>query len=233
MIREFRPHVMTTYDENGGYPHPDHIKCHDGLDGGVRTRPPTPALPARGRALAAAEDLLQPDDCPGAHRSVPRASWPAGIESPYGEWLKDWEDAPEREITTRVECAEYFDLRDRALLAHATQVDPDGGWFHAPRDMVREGWPTEEYELASSYVPVQLPEDDLFAGLGSVREADALAVKRSGPVRDIAGPDGAEGWPARRERLPDGHPSTSIGPGWARSSRSSSSRSCCGCSCAT
>ena len=27
-IRRFRPHVMTTYDENGGYPHPDHIMCH-------------------------------------------------------------------------------------------------------------------------------------------------------------------------------------------------------------
>ena len=29
MIREFRPHVVTTYDENGGYPHPDHIRCHE------------------------------------------------------------------------------------------------------------------------------------------------------------------------------------------------------------
>lgn len=29
VIREFRPHVMTTYDENGGYPHPDHIRCHE------------------------------------------------------------------------------------------------------------------------------------------------------------------------------------------------------------
>jgi mycothiol S-conjugate amidase len=28
VIRQFQPHVVTTYDENGGYPHPDHIKCH-------------------------------------------------------------------------------------------------------------------------------------------------------------------------------------------------------------
>jgi mycothiol S-conjugate amidase len=28
LIRELRPHVMTTYDENGGYPHPDHSRCH-------------------------------------------------------------------------------------------------------------------------------------------------------------------------------------------------------------
>jgi len=29
LVREFRPHVMLTYDENGGYPHPDHVKCHE------------------------------------------------------------------------------------------------------------------------------------------------------------------------------------------------------------
>src|SRR5215813_5683385 len=28
LMREFRPHVVTTYDEEGGYPHPDHIMCH-------------------------------------------------------------------------------------------------------------------------------------------------------------------------------------------------------------
>ena len=28
MIREFRPHVVVTYDENGGDPHPDHIQTH-------------------------------------------------------------------------------------------------------------------------------------------------------------------------------------------------------------
>ena len=28
-MREFRPHVITTYDENGGYPHPDHVKTHE------------------------------------------------------------------------------------------------------------------------------------------------------------------------------------------------------------
>src|SRR3954454_13421872 len=28
-VREFRPHVMLTYDEKGGYPHPDHVKCHE------------------------------------------------------------------------------------------------------------------------------------------------------------------------------------------------------------
>ena len=29
LIRSFKPHVLTTYDEKGGYPHPDHIRCHE------------------------------------------------------------------------------------------------------------------------------------------------------------------------------------------------------------
>ena len=48
LIRAFRPHVMTTYDERGGYPHPDHIRCHEVSRGGVRTRPATrSATPTR------------------------------------------------------------------------------------------------------------------------------------------------------------------------------------------
>ncbi len=35
LMREFRPHVVITYDENGGYPHPDHIRCHEVSMAGV------------------------------------------------------------------------------------------------------------------------------------------------------------------------------------------------------
>ena len=62
-------------------------------------------------------------------------------------------------------CGEYFEVRDRALLAHATQVDPDGPWFHCPLEVQREVWPTEDFELARSIVDVPTPEDDLFAGI--------------------------------------------------------------------
>ena len=185
VIREFRPHVLLTYDETGGYPHPDHVNCHVVVDVRVRRGRRPRRIPPRRRALAAAEAVLPPDDDQGADPTALRPHDRAGIETDYGDWLKDWK-RPDREVTTRVECAEYFDIRDRALLAHATQVDPDGGWFHTPRGLVREGWPTEEYELVVSYAPVQLPEDDLFAGLGSVREADALAAKAGlVPVRDV------------------------------------------------
>ncbi|HEX6916546.1 MAG TPA: mycothiol conjugate amidase Mca, partial [Phycicoccus sp.] len=55
-------------------------------------------------------------------------------------------------------------------------VDPDGTWFHVPREVQAQVWPTEDYEVAASYVPVAEGEDDLFAGLpDDVERADAMA----------------------------------------------------------
>jgi mycothiol S-conjugate amidase len=92
----------------------------------------------------------------------------AGEESPFGEWLAKWDasrpDILER-VTTRVECAEYFAVRDEALRAHATQIDPASRWFALPLALQAQLWPTEEYELARSLVDTTLPEDDLFSGV--------------------------------------------------------------------
>ena len=90
-----------------------------------------------------------------------------GLESPYAERLKEWKPEPEWDarITTRVPCSDYFGVRDQALLAHATQIDPKSFWFACPLDVQREAWPTEDYHLARSLVDTELPEDDLFAGV--------------------------------------------------------------------
>jgi mycothiol S-conjugate amidase len=68
-------------------------------------------------------------------------------------------------LTTFVDCAEFFPVRDEALRAHATQIDPDGPWFAVPLAIQQAGWPTEDYQLVVSKVPTMIPEDDLFAGL--------------------------------------------------------------------
>ncbi len=176
-IREFRPHVLLTYDENGGYPHPDHIKCHQ-------------------VSVEAFEAAADPDRYPDSgepwqplklyyhlsfHRdrmlALHEAMLARGLESPYTDRiarLESTEESRERRplaMTTRVPCAEYFEVRDQALLAHATQVAPDGGWFTVPMEVQRAAWPTEDYHLARSVVDAELPEDDLFAG---VREKVSL-----------------------------------------------------------
>ncbi|MDQ3592506.1 MAG: mycothiol conjugate amidase Mca, partial [Actinomycetota bacterium] len=90
-----------------------------------------------------------------------------GLESPYAERLEEWKPDPEhdRRVTTRVPCADYFAIRDKALIAHATQIDPEGHWFSVPLEVHQQAWPTEDYELVESVLPAPLPEDDLFAGI--------------------------------------------------------------------
>ena len=60
-------------------------------------------------------------------------------------------------MTTRVPCADYFPVRDAALIAHATQVDPEGRWFAVPLEVQQQVWPTEDYELARSLVDTRCP----------------------------------------------------------------------------
>ncbi|CAB5036120.1 unannotated protein [freshwater metagenome] len=174
LVREFRPHVITTYDENGGYPHPDHIRTHE----------------ISMRAFEAAGD---PDQFPGTrdpwqpsklyyhltfHKlrlvALHDACLDEGVESPFADWLAGWEDKPgdAERLTTKVHCSNWFATRDAALKAHATQVDPDGRWFTVSLDSQSRVWPTEDYQLARSLVtdstladPAGGYEDDLFAGL--------------------------------------------------------------------
>ena len=91
-----------------------------------------------------------------------------GKTSPYAEILERWKphqaDIMAR-VTTQVPCAEYFDVRDDVLRAHATQIDPAGTFFGTPVDVQQKLWPTEEFELAATRVRTSIPEDDLFAGI--------------------------------------------------------------------
>jgi mycothiol S-conjugate amidase len=184
VIRDFRPHVMTTYDERGGYPHPDHVMCHTVSMAAFDAAGDPDAYPHAGapwQPLKLYYNQSHSKDLLVAYHGALEAE---GLESPYAEWLKNWEDRPPRTTTTRVQCADYFGLRDRALLAHATQVDPDGSWFKVPLQTRQRVWPTEDFELALSYVPVTIPEDDLFAGLGTLDDADkADTMARSGELK--------------------------------------------------
>ncbi|MGF7121264.1 mycothiol conjugate amidase Mca [Rhodococcus sp. TAF43] len=168
VIREFRPHVMTTYDENGGYPHPDHIKCHE-------------------VSMAAYDAAGDPEQFPDAGEpwEVQKVYYSHGFirkrlvqfqeeyerrgeEFPMAEWLKKWKteqgDLMAR-VTTQIACGDYFPQRDDALRAHATQIDPNGSFFAVPLDIQQKIWPTEEFELAKTRVHTAIPENDLFAGI--------------------------------------------------------------------
>ncbi len=167
IIRSLRPQVMLTYDEKGGYPHPDHIRTHEVSMAALEWAADPAYRPDLGPAWEIEKVYYHLTFHKARLLALDEAARAAGLESPYAEWLATWKDDPDdpRHVTTAVPCAEYFPLRDRALLAHASQVDPEGRWFRLPMEIQERAWPTEDYELARSTVPVQQPEDDLFAGV--------------------------------------------------------------------
>ncbi|MEU8815022.1 mycothiol conjugate amidase Mca [Actinoplanes sp. NPDC048796] len=167
LIREFRPHVMTTYDENGGYPHPDHIMCHKISVVAFEAAGDPEKYPELGEPWQPLKLYYNSGWTRARMLALHEGMIAAGLESPYTEWLEKSADREDRgdKITTRVEVGEYFEIRDEALRAHATQVDPDGFWFKIPLELQQKVWPTEDFELARSLVDSPIPESDLFAGV--------------------------------------------------------------------
>jgi mycothiol S-conjugate amidase len=167
LIRKERPHVVTTYDETGGYPHPDHVRCHDVTVAAFDAAGDPQQLPGAGEPWQPQKLYYNVSWHKARLTAIHEALVAEGLESPYAEWLESWEDRAEDvdRVTTRIACSDLFPLRDQALLAHATQVDPNGWFFKVPLAMQQRVWPTEDFQLARSHVPVTLPEDDLFGGL--------------------------------------------------------------------
>ena len=163
-VRAERPQVVVTYPEDGGYPHPDHIRTHEVTmralqlaehpgDGGGGWRVPKVyacTVASHAQAVALAEVLRE--------RGEP-LPW---LVRRFLERLGPDDDTA---LTAQVEVADHLHARERALKAHATQVDPDGPWFEVPTELLREVWPYEHFALLRSDVPVDPPEPSLLAGL--------------------------------------------------------------------
>ncbi|GAB5904902.1 mycothiol conjugate amidase Mca [Mycobacteroides chelonae] len=173
VIRRFRPDVMITYNECGGYPHPDHIRCYQLAVAAyeaceevrklyyfheiVRVTPAMVKLAGRvERIISRRRSDAAPKDPRAGDVAVP--GWVRRVSS-VTRRLRG------RRVTTEVSCAEYFPVRDKALRAHASQVDPSGPFFLVPWTWRQQLWPTEKFELAHTRVATRAPETDLFAGL--------------------------------------------------------------------
>ncbi|ADG79732.1 Mycothiol S-conjugate amidase OS=Tsukamurella paurometabola (strain ATCC 8368 / DSM / CCUG 35730/ CIP 100753 / JCM 10117 / KCTC 9821 / NBRC 16120 / NCIMB 702349 / NCTC 13040) OX=521096 GN=mca PE=3 SV=1 [Tsukamurella paurometabola] len=168
VIREFRPHVMLTYDENGGYPHPDHIKTHEVSMAAYEAAADPQQFPEAGEPWQISKVYYSHGFLRGKFQAFADEFEKAGLDNPYAEWLERWKDEKNdmmARVTTQVECGEYFPVRDDALRAHATQIDPNGPFFAVPMEWQQRLWPTEEYELAKTNVSTRMPETDLFSGV--------------------------------------------------------------------
>lgn len=170
IIREVRPQVLVTYDDFGGYGHPDHIQAH---------RVAMYAL------MLAAASTFRPDLGPAW--DVAKVYWSAFPRSVVREGIERMRAAGETTgfaemdpdeipfaidddlVTTAVSAPELLDRKLDALRAHATQVTVDGGFFALADNVGAEAFGTEYFRLVRGRPAGPFDaagrETDLFAGI--------------------------------------------------------------------
>jgi mycothiol conjugate amidase Mca len=167
LIRRYQPDVLFTYDEKGGYGHPDHIMAHKitvaAFDAaGDAQRFPQAGAPWPPMKLYYSTFML---------RSQVQALWHAMRERNLPTWgdpdatePPEW-GALEEEITTLMDVRAFMPRKIEALLVHRTQIKPDEGFMKLPADLLQQSFGIEAFFRAQSRVPAPDREDDMFAGL--------------------------------------------------------------------
>ncbi len=163
IIRRVRPQVIVTYPEvQSRYPHPDHLQV-TAVSFPAYERAGDPDWYPEAGPPHEPSKLYAPVWSRQRLLRVHQAFLDRGLKSPYDEkWLSGRDRDDRITAVIKVDNA----VRRKALLAHATQVDPESPfWFGLP-DAVQDAiHPYEEYMLLLSRVATEEIEDDLFAGL--------------------------------------------------------------------
>jgi N-acetyl-1-D-myo-inositol-2-amino-2-deoxy-alpha-D-glucopyranoside deacetylase len=168
IIREIRPQVVVTYDENGGYGHPDHIQSHRVAMRAVELATAEGIGPQKVYWSAIPISVLEA----GMRQFAESSDNPfAGVEKvedlPFG--------VPDEKIAAQINGNDYAEQKLAAVRAHATQI-PETSWlFTMASNFGSEFLGFEHYELvAGTRGPGGGPngwENDLFAGLSVARRA--------------------------------------------------------------
>jgi mycothiol S-conjugate amidase len=167
IIRAERPEVILAYDESRGYDHPDHVRVHELGTRAFREAGDPEKHTGTGAPWQPSKLYYFATFTKRRMEMLHEAAVAENIESPFAEWLERWDESgfDDPEVTAQVDVSDYIELRSKALLAHATQIDPDSFWFAIPDEMHRKVYPWEDYTLVESHVDVTDPEDDLFTGV--------------------------------------------------------------------
>lgn len=167
IIRTEKPDVILSYDEQRGYDHPDHIKVFEWGTEAYHAAGDPDRFPDRGEPWQPSKLYYFATFSKQRYQRLNDAAVAEGLEPPYQGWLENWETLgfDEPTITAQVDVAEYIETRSKALLAHATQIDPDSFWFVVPDEMQRRVYPWEDYTLVHSHVETGEREEDLFEGI--------------------------------------------------------------------
>lgn len=173
IIRDERPQVLVTYDANGGYGHPDHIKAHQVAVAAFHAAADATRFPEAGAAWAPARlyYAVFPHSLVGRFG---QAFQDAGIEAPFS--APSGADAgenpppfgiPDELVTAQVDVSAYVELKRDAMLAHRTQFGPEHFFVRLPWAVSRPIWSYEFFQRVAP-PPAAAPgqrEADLFEGL--------------------------------------------------------------------
>lgn len=193
LVRRYRPDVMTTYNDFGGYGHPDHIRTHHVAVGAFeRAGDPAwyrrqlasdlggdgPPVAEGGLAPWAPMKLYEQASPASIRRRMAEIMDERGVHSPWAppvdatpEQLAEFEErfsrmtVPDEAVTTWVDVSDYLEARWRAVQRHVTQISPTGPFYALGVEGWRELGARETFILREARVPTNVPETDLFAGL--------------------------------------------------------------------
>lgn len=165
LIREVRPHVLVSYDEHGGYGHPDHVQAHRitrraCAKAGERALPGTPWKVDKLYAIAQPVSRIE--------ESIARLNEEAGPFTPPDEVSDIARGTPDSIVTTRIDATDHWAAKTLAMRAHATQITVDGERFALSNGIAQEIDAVEHFTLLMGPPPkadVDGYENDLFAGL--------------------------------------------------------------------
>ena len=177
LVRQARPDVLVSYNDFGGYGHPDHIRAALVTKAAfARAGDPAAGEPRLGPWAPAKlyEIVMEIDRREEMTRILADRGIAGWWDPPPGEtdeqraeregWLAQMA-AAQGPITTRVDVGAFLAAKHAALGEHRSQIGPDSPFLALTPEEWRLVAPTEAYTLRESRIGVRLPEDDLFAGL--------------------------------------------------------------------
>ncbi|MCU0296828.1 MAG: N-acetyl-1-D-myo-inositol-2-amino-2-deoxy-alpha-D-glucopyranoside deacetylase [Candidatus Nanopelagicales bacterium] len=170
VIREVRPQVALTYDDFGGYGHPDHIQAHRVLTYAVALS----AVPSFRTDLGEpwrVQKVYWTALPKGMLRDGIRALRAAGEDSGFA--AMDPDNLPfgveDELVTTSVDFSEFLDTKLQALAQHASQVQTDGGFFALSNNLGSKAMGVEHFRIATGEIAPPFDESgretDLFNGV--------------------------------------------------------------------
>ena len=171
ILREVRPQVVVTYDDNGGYGHPDHIQAHRVTVAAFEASSNPSYRPELGEAWTPSKLYWT---------AMPKSVLQAGIDLLKDSGSTDFfgvdsaDDLPfgvaDEVVTTEIDARDHLDAKVAALRAHRTQIAVDGPFFALSNHVGQRAFGMEYYILGRGELAAgegsKDREQDLFAGVG-------------------------------------------------------------------